>query len=287
MSGLKIDVTAIPTPGTGTPAGLKVDVTSLPVGFQGLQGIQGDKGDKGDQGEPGSGGSSLPLGHDSILIVYKDAATITVKAGGQAISEDGTVVYTISADTDVSLTANLAYGLSETENTKYRLRIGKNNSNTMELVFSPSESATPNQIGVASPLLFPRLLRGCFPNDASSNLIPFHWEGGWQFYDVAFPGDGTEKTKVLDETSATTSFFDVPCAAFVPSVVRQILIVIVTTSGAVHSVRKKDDSNTSVTIYLDTQRRPAIFTQVNNTGYIQWAKSSYTTTRIAVWAFSL
>ncbi len=93
MSGCKVEVTAIPIPGSGTPSGFKVNVTALPAGFQGLKGDKGDTGNagatgatgaKGDKGDPGASGSA-PTG---AILLYGAAAAPTgfLLCDGAAVS---------------------------------------------------------------------------------------------------------------------------------------------------------------------------------------------------------
>ena len=229
MSGCKVDVTAIPVPGQGTPSGLKVNVTALPEGFQGLQGeqgiqgiqgiqgatgatgaqgiqgIQGEKGDKGDQGDPGEGGTLQLNNYNSFTYVWKDAATITVKAGGQATTADGTVTHTLTTDTDLALPGGLDTG-NESANTKYYAYIGDGN------VLKFSLSAT-EPTGLTNPVCLP----GCIRNDANSNIIPFQWEGNFYRYLSAIALGGSDKTQLFSGTAPTSgSPGNLDLSAFVP-----------------------------------------------------------------------
>jgi hypothetical protein len=208
----------------------------------------------------------------------------TLLANGQALSTDATVVYMVATDTTVSLLANLPSGSAEASSTKYRLWVGQNNAGTTEYVLSSSESAAPNQIGTASALLHPRLLRGCVRNDTSSNIIQFIMSQTHYEYMSQILCAGSDTTEVFD-ASLTTTWLDCNCSAFVPAGMRQIE-VLQYAGGAIHYVRQKGGSAT------DGHKVSAVIDQgytviCDADGFYQVKNSSSTVTKISLRSFVL
>jgi hypothetical protein len=104
-------------------------------------------------------------GVDNLSFQYKSATAITVSAG-LAVSDDGTVAYTLAAATDVSLDSDMDTGAKAATKTYY-VWIGQSTVDaSTKLKFSLSATAPTN-------LLHPHKLKWYVTTDGSSNLVAF------------------------------------------------------------------------------------------------------------------
>jgi hypothetical protein len=186
--------------------------------------------------------AAITYGGQAILAKWKDADTITLTKG-QATGPDG-VLLTLSADLDIKLSLNRAYGVSEAANTKYRIVAGINAAGSFEAVFVTVETAAAYEHASAALLKHPYLLRECVRNDASSNLLKFWNDGKTVIYDVDITGTANDVTKVLD-ASVATSFVDVDCLGFIPSGAMVILGFMPVSGGYSGYFREKGSGNTT------------------------------------------
>jgi hypothetical protein len=242
------------------------------TGAQGIQGIQGAKGDKGDTGAQGPAGSVQLNNYDSFIYTWKDAATITVKAGGQATTSDGTITHTLASDTDLALPSGLDTG-NEAANAKYYIWIGDGNT----LKFSLSATAPT---GLTNPARLP----GCVRNNATSDIVPFQFDGKWMLYDVDSTCGGSDVTSVLNST--VLSFTDVDCSPYVPTGAREVLLNVLIGSGYSTYVRQKGSTvSTGIYLYLTSTVTLLLPYQVNAAGLFQVRSAGSQIVRMTMLAY--
>lgn len=133
--------------------------------------------------------------------IWKDTATITVKAGNYSVQGQP---ITIENDIDVTF-ANLDTG-SEQASKFYHLWIEKDDPTTFKLSLSGTSPT-----GMTSPLL----IEGGIANNAASNIIEFVKSETDMFYSVGVTAQGSDETEIYD-ASLSTSFVDFDCSKLVP-----------------------------------------------------------------------
>jgi hypothetical protein len=196
-------------------------------------------------------------GTDNIWYIWKDAGTITLKAGGRAISGDS-VEYEIEEDTDITF-ADLDTG-SEEANKFYYIWIGQEDG-TQAVKLSLS-ATTP--YGLTSP----HRLDGGIRNNNSSNIIPFVMSNGWMYYDVDVLLNGSDLTGV--SATISTSFTDIDLSAFLPSGSRMIEYAYANSNNLYYHRVKGSAVSNGIGLYTTALRRvmvdaSGIFQAKNNT----------------------
>lgn len=222
--------------------------------------------------------------HDSVVYVYTDVDTITIQAGGQFVSSDGTAMYAVASNTDVKLSTGLTTGQSEAANTLYFVWGGVDSNGALKFYLSNSASSMPSE------LVKGRLLRGAVRNDNSSNIVDFRMTPRGYWYVVDAEAAGSDVTEVLD-AKVGTSFVDVNCAGFVPAGRRSVYAAFRNFGGKAGQYYRDKDSALSTGIYLGYNSTPshgyAFFAMVNASGVFQLRNTSSQTTRIFVIGYEL
>jgi len=114
--------------------------------------------------------AGLLAGYDTVIAEYKDATTITVKAGGQ-YSANG-ILYTIAADFDLSTSTGLSADDTLTADTWYYI---VTNGTTYKLSDAATCSDVSNGVALGAGI--------SIYNDAGTLKIrPFDYDGRWYRY---------------------------------------------------------------------------------------------------------
>lgn len=162
---------------------------------------------------------------DTVIAVYKDAATITVKAGGE-YTVSGTL-YTVAADFDLSVTTDLSVDDTLTSLTWYHVIT---NGVTWKFADATTCSDVPGgtalKIGVS------------IYNDAGLKIRTFTYDGLWYRY-------AHDAILLLSSTMPTVNT-TISLAAYVPSQVRQASF-----RSAGNSIIYVDNANNGANIFVD------------------------------------
>ena len=180
-------------------------------------------------------------GYDSVLYAYTDADTITIASGGQFTTSDSTAFITVAANTALKLSTGRSTDCAaEAANTLYYIWGGLTALGATAFYFHTSATAMPSELTKG------KRMRGAVRNNNSSDIMPFVMTPTTYWYDVNTIADGNGLTEVLDAPVSTT-WTDVLCSGFVPSVARSILVKGFVTDASTSSVyfRAKGSSVTN------------------------------------------
>jgi len=218
-------------------------------------------------------------GYDTVVYEYKDAATVTLQAGGQFTSSDSTAFYVLAANTDCGFGANLSsdVGGGEAASTLYYIWGGEDSGGSLEFWITDSATVMPSE------LVKGKRLRGCICNDASSNILPFSINSNWYFYDVTIDCGGSDVTEVHDGTAATWT--DIDCSDFVPQGKREIYFNRNAPSNTINYIREKGSSTDGIKISGVYANLDPEFFIVNDNGIFQFKSNQ--SHRIAIIGFEL
>lgn len=190
---------------------------------------------------------SLPTNYHDVRIDYTDTNTITVLAGSRVRSSDDTTDIIFSTDRTCVLNASGANGLdtgSEAANTWYYLYAIYNPTTlTSALLFSTVNEVVTGSITLPAGYTKKRQLKFAVRNNASSNIVEFHYsENGCIFLGYYNdPGTPSYTSAVLTGGTAT-SFTDVSCASFIPTVSRKAMLGVFSAVGTTR-VRMKGETH--------------------------------------------
>lgn len=180
---------------------------------------------------------------DTVIAVYKDAATITVKAGGE-YTVSGTL-YTVAADVDLSITSDLSVDDTLTSLTWYHVIT---NGTTWKFADATACSDVPGgtalKIGV------------CIWNSSGLKVRQFTYDGLWYRY--------LHDAILLYDATMPTSNQTIALTAYVPTQVRRVTLrtgsasysgYTTLTGGAIFI----DDIAVSAGVYSGVENIPAVF----------------------------
>jgi len=167
-----------------------------------------------------------------LELVYKDAATITVKPGKCDI---GGSTATISADTDIDLGTGGNWIDGDSEGTSELIYVYIDSSNNLRLSNSAPDIDWTDDADVddikryhedsASADDYYRCI-GAMYNDSSGDLVSFCQQGDWMFL-------GKAQSYLVQDDGAATTWTDVDCSGSVPAFSRSVVLNVKPNSGAV------------------------------------------------------